>query len=142
MRNTLTALISAASFCALATAASAQTIPDNTGAPANSYRYTAPQPGAFGHCEIISGNHVCFSGSMNAGYGYGYGGPVGAVIAAPVAVVEAPFNAFGSGPAYPPGYGATYAPATGAPMYSYESQVRPQPGSCNIISGNRVCTMP
>ncbi len=137
MRNALTVLVSAASFCAVATAASAQTIPDNTGAPAYSYRYTGAQPAMVGHCDIIAGNHVCFAGPMASGYGYG--GPIGAVVAAPFAVVEAPFNAVGAGMAPA---GATYAPATGAPVYSYENRVPPQAGSCNLIAGNRVCTVP
>ena len=42
-------------------------------------------------------------------------------------------------------YGAppTIASNTGTPAYSYETQVPPQPafnGSCDIISGNRVCS--
>jgi hypothetical protein len=79
----------------------------------------------------------------------------GAVAAAPVAatgaVVGAPYGygyaptTVGYGYGYAPAYGATYAPATGTPVYSYESQVGPQPGivgHCSMISGNRVCTMP
>ena len=163
MRIALTAFISAASFCAFATAASAQTypypfgaptaypyagsaptIPSNTGAPLYSYHRTTAQPGAVGSCSIIAGNRVCSSipaGTDNPAPGYGYGGPIGAVVAAPFnaagAVMAAPFGAFG---AAQPGY--TYAPATGAPIYSYENQVGPQRaavGHCDLIAGNRVC---
>ena len=80
-----------------------------------------------------------------AGYatGYGYGGPVGALVAAPFnvagAVVAAPFRMVGAGA--PAGY--TYAPATGTPAYSYEGHVGAQPGvvgHCSLIAGNRVCS--
>jgi hypothetical protein len=168
MRNALTAFISAASFCAIATAATAQdatmypypypgaapTSPSTTGAPLYSYHYTGPQPAAVGSCQIIAGNRVCDAGPAASGYGYapnygyapgyGYGGPIGAVVAAPFEVagglVTAPFGAFGA-PVATTG-GATYAPATGTPVYSYESQVPPQPGAvghCDLLSGNHVC---
>jgi hypothetical protein len=143
MRNALMALC-AASLCALAAPAMAQeysTVPDNTGAPLYSYRHTAPQPAAVGSCEILSGNRVCTAtpAGYGAEYGYGYG-PAGELIAAPVAIVTAPFGFFG-GPQVASS-GATYAPATGTGTYSYESHVPPQPGAvgyCDIISGNRVC---
>ncbi len=144
MRNALMALC-AASLCTLAAPAMAQeypTVPDNTGAPPYSYRYTGPQPGAVGSCEILSGNRVCSdtpAGYGYAGYGYGYG-PVGALIGAPFAIVTAPFGYFGG--MRVASSGQTYAPATGTPAYSYESHVPPQPGAvgyCDLISGNRVC---
>ena len=57
MRTALTAFISAASFCALAPVASAQTIPSNTGTPAYSYESQVPaQPAAVGSRDIIAGN--------------------------------------------------------------------------------------
>ncbi len=130
MRNALTALC-AASLCALAAPAMAQEYPSYGGAPA--YRYAAP----VGSCEMLSGNRVCTN--TPAQYGYGYG-PAGELIGAPVAIVTAPFGFFG-GPQVASS-GATYAPATGTPAYSYESHVPPQPGAvgyCDIISGNRVC---
>ncbi len=142
MRIALTTLVSAATLCALATAGSAQdypfggpTIPSNTGAPLYSYHHTGPQPGSVGSCEIIAGNRVC--SAAPAAYGDAWG-PVGALIGAPFAVVGAPFGMM----AGPPVGGATYAPATGTPAYSYESHLGPQPGAtgyCDIISGNRVC---
>jgi hypothetical protein len=136
----------AASLCALATAAWAQdypspyaatspTIPSNTGAPLYSYHRTGPQPGAVGSCEVISGNRVC---SDTAGYGYGYG-PADGIIGAPVAVIAAPFGFMNGTPA---GSANTPASATGAPAYSYESHIPPQPGAvgyCDIVSGNHVC---
>jgi hypothetical protein len=130
MRNALTALC-AVSLCAFAAPAMAQEYPSYTGAPA--YHYT----GSVGSCEILSGNRVCTN--TPAPYGYGYG-PVGELVGAPVAIVTAPFGFFG-GPQMASS-GATYAPATGTPAYSYESHVGPQPGAvgyCDIISGNRVC---
>jgi hypothetical protein len=153
MRNALTALISAASFCAIASAASAQvavypypyssgaapTVADTTGAPLYGYRQTPAQPAVVGSCDIIAGNRVCTSGQMGPSYGYGYGGPVGMIMGAPIAVVAAPFTAFGMTGAN------TVAPATGTAAYSYESHVPPQPGAvghCDLISGNRICTMP
>jgi hypothetical protein len=156
MRIALTAFLSAASLCALATAASAQTvyydtgaaptIPSNTGAPLYSYHRTGAQPGVVGSCSIISGNRVCSAmpadDGSSAGYAYGGGGPVGALIGAPMMVLTAPFG--GPGYAYG-GSGATYAPATGTPAYSYKSQVGPQRGMfghCRIFSGNRVCSTP
>ncbi len=158
MRNALTALISAASLCVVASAASAQvaaypypytgpapTVANDVGAPLYGYRDTHAHPGAVGSCDIISGNRVCSSGQMGsaAGYGYGYGGPIGAIVGAPFAVVAMPFNAFGMTGA--PVMSNTVAPATGTPPYSYESHVAPQPavlGHCDLIAGNRVCSMP
>ena len=152
MRTALTALISAASLCAIATAASAQsapvyadggwagwgpTIPSHTGAPLYSYHRTAAVPAVVGSCQILAGNRVCSDTPADGAAAYG---PVGAVIAAPIMVAAAPFEMIGVIPA--PNYGYTYAPATGAPAYAYGSQVGPQPGavgSCSIISGNRVC---
>ena len=146
MRNTLTALLSAASFCAFAgaipAAAQTPTIPSQTGAPAYSYDRTAPVPAPVGECQIIAGNRVC-NGAPAYGYGYGPwangyapGGPIGAVVAAPVtaagAVVAAPFA--GAAPTRPS--------LTGAPAYSYH-RTAPVPavgGECQIIAGNRVCT--
>jgi hypothetical protein len=82
------------------------------------------------------------------GYGFSYRSPVAASIAAPFNaagnVVAAPFHAVGGalgGPTYVSA-SATYASATGTPVYSYESQVGPQPGwvgHCDLIAGNRVC---
>jgi hypothetical protein len=142
MRIALTTLVSAASLCTLATAASAQdypTIPSTTGAPPYSYHHTGPQPAAVGSCEIIAGNRVCSAGP--AGYGYNNTwGPVGAVVDAPFVLAAAPFGAMGGFPAA--GSAPTYAPATGALPYSYESHLPPQPGAsgyCDIVSGNRVC---
>ena len=151
MRNALTALISAASLCVMASAASAQvtypydgaTVPDNTGAPLYGYRVTPAQPAVVGSCDIISGNRVCSSGQMGPNNGYAYGGPVGMLVGAPIAIVAAPFNGFGMTAA--PVMANTYAPATGTPTYSYETHVPPQPGAighCDLLSGNRVCTMP
>ena len=164
MRNALTALISAASFCAVATAASAQmlyypdngaapTVPSATGAPLYGYRHnTGPRPGVVGSCEIISGNRICFSGPMGSDAGYAAGGPMGAVVGAPFAIIAAPFTAVGAmgqpivaTGSYAPAAGETYAPATGTPAYSYQSQVGAHPawnGHCDVISGNRVCTTP
>jgi len=208
MRTALTAFISAASFCALATAASAQvvypyygptpypwsgsapTIPSHTGAPLYSYHCTTAQPGVVGSCSVIAGNRVCSAtpaGTDNPapayGYGYGAGGPIGAIVAAPFnaagAIVSAPVggpyygNGYGYGyrnpvgaavaaPVEAPGAiaaapfqavgafgappaGATYAPATGTPAYSYESHVGARPGvvgHCDLIAGNRVCSAP
>ncbi len=133
MRNALTAFISAASFCALVTAASAQTVPPNPGAPLYSYYYTAPQPGAVGSCDIISGNRVCSAAPVGPGYGVAPLGPVGALVGAPFTVLGAV-----TGPMIGQSVvasGETYAPATSRPPY-------PQPGSvgyCEMISGNRVC---
>jgi hypothetical protein len=87
---------------------------------------------------MLSGNRVC-TNTPAPSYGYGYG-PAGELIGAPVAILTAPFGFFG-GPQVASS-GATYAPATGTPAYSYESHVPPQPGAvgyCDIISGNRVC---
>jgi hypothetical protein len=199
MRTALTAFISAASFCALASAASAQvapypyygaptpypyagsapTIPSNTGAPLYSYHRTTAQPAAVGSCSVIAGNRVCSTipaGTDNpAPYGYGYGGPIGAMVAAPFnaagtivaapfggsyygnpvgamvaapinaagAVATAPFQAVGAFGAPPAAAGATFAPATGTPAYSYESHVGAQRGAvghCELIAGNRVCS--
>jgi hypothetical protein len=149
MRIALTAFVSAASLCALATAASAQdypfggeapTVASNTGAPLYSYHYTAPQPGAVGSCEVIAGNRVCNAGPAGYGYDTMPGGPVGAVIGAPFAVIAAPFGMMGGPPMA--GAGGTYAPATGTPAYSYESHIAARPGApgyCDIIAGNRVC---
>ena len=148
----ITSSISAASFCAIASAASAQvavypypgeapTVADTTGAPLYGYRQTAAQPATVGSCDIIAGNRVCTSGQMGASYGYG--GPIGAVVGAPFAIVAAPFNAFGM--TGTPVVSNTNAPDTGTPTYSYESHVPPQPGAvghCDMISGNRICTMP
>ena len=77
----------------------------------------------------------------------------GTTVAAPFdaagAIAAAPFGTLK--PATPVGYaagtpvvvgGATNPAATGAPIYSYESHVPPQPGavgSCDLIAGNRVC---
>jgi hypothetical protein len=86
---------------------------------------------------MLSGNRVCTD--TPAQYGYGYG-PAGELIAAPVAIVTAPFGFLGGSRVA--NSGATYAPATGTPAYSYESHVPPQPGAvgyCDIISGNHVC---
>ena len=150
MRNALTAFISAASFCVIATAASAQTTPDNTGAPLYSYRHASPRPAAVGSCEIVAGNRVCSAGPME-GYSTGAGGPVGMLVGAPFAIVAAPFGAFGGrtyaaqesiGTPVAPYGGATYAPATGAAIYSYESQVGSRYGAvghCDLVAGNRVC---
>jgi len=178
MRTALTAFISAASFWALASAASAQvapypyygaptpypysgsgpTIPSHTGAPLYSYHRTTAQPAAVGSCSIIAGNRVCSAmpaGTDNPapyGYGYGAGGPIGALFAAPFnaagAIVSAPFGGPSYGAGYGYGYGnpaagATYAPATGTPAYSYESHIGAQPGAvghCDLIAGNRVCS--
>ena len=120
----------------------APTMPSNTGAPLYSYHRTGPRPGSVGSCEIIAGNRVC-SGAP-AAYGYGHGGPVGAMVVAPLgAVVAAPFAAVGAMAAPTVvGSGETIAPLTGTPVYSYESHVGPQPGAvghCDLISGNRVC---
>jgi len=79
--------------------------------------------------------------------GYNYANPVAASFAAPFNaagdVVAAPFQAVGSiGRPQVVSSSETYAPATGAPVYSYESQVGPQPGwagHCDLIAGNRVC---
>jgi hypothetical protein len=151
MKNALTAFASAASLCcALATAAWAQdyqypyggeapTVPSNTGAPLYSYHNTAPQPGAVGSCEIISGNRVCNGNPAGYTYDSTPGGPVGSIIGAPFAMIAAPFGFVGGQPA---SSGATYAPATGTAPYSYGSSVPPQPGAvgyCDIISGNRIC---
>lgn len=152
MKNALTALISAASFCAMASAASAQvaaypypapTVADATGAPLYGYRVTPAQPAVVGSCDIISGNRICSSGQMGptASSGYGYVGPVGTIVGAPFAVVAAPFTAFGMTSVM----ANTSAPATGTAVYSYENHVPPQPGAvghCDLISGNRICTMP
>ena len=86
---------------------------------------------------MLSGNRVCTD--TPAQYGYGYG-PAGELIAAPVAIVTAPFGFLGGSRVA--SSGATYAPATGAGTYSYESHVPPQPGAvgyCDLISGNRIC---
>jgi hypothetical protein len=176
MRTALTAFISAASLCALATAASAQvapafpfpfgaptpypyagsapTLPSNTGAPLYAYHHTQARPAAVGSCSIIAGNRVCSAmpaegvNGNGTSYGYGYGGPLGAIVGAPVqaagAVVAAPFGTLAAPPAGTgyTGTGYTYAPATGTPAYSYESQVGPQRaaiGRCELIAGNRVC---
>ena len=75
------------------------------------------------------------------GYGYPMAGPVGAVVGAPFAIVTAPFGGMGGQPAAPYGE-ATYGPATGAPAYSYEGRIGPQPGAvghCDLVAGNRVC---
>ena len=114
MRTALTAFISAASLCALGSAASAQTyyygapptIASNTGTPAYSYEtQVAPQPAFNGSCDIISGNRVCSAAPAYAApapaYAPGYG-PVGAIVAAPFnaagTVVTAPFGMFGAAP--------------------------------------------
>jgi hypothetical protein len=140
MRTAVTAFISAASFCVLATAASAQvapfwgptpypyagsapTIPSNTGAPLYSYHHTTALPGAVGSCSIIAGNRVCSAmpaGTDNPapayGYGYGAGGPVGVIVAAPFnaagAIASAPFG----GPYYGYGYGNPIGAAVAAPV--------------------------
>jgi hypothetical protein len=140
MRTALTAFISAASLCTLATAASAQvapmfpfggptpypyagsapTMPSNTGAPLYSYHRTTAQPGAVGSCSIIAGNRVCSAvpaGTDNPapgyGYGYGYGGLIGALIAAPV-------NAAGAVVAAPFGaMGATTGTMAAGTGYTY-----------------------
>jgi hypothetical protein len=161
MRTTLTALISAGSFCALASAASAQTIPSNTGAPPYSYEsQLPPQPAAVGSCDIVAGNRVCSANPTYAapapGYSPGYG-PVGAIVAAPFdaagTVVTAPFGMFGAAPGTPVVYGGgagtpyvggsmTNPAAAGTAIYSYESRVPPQPGAigyCDLIAGNHVC---
>ncbi len=103
------------------------------------------QPAVVGSCDIISGNRICTSGQMGptATPGYAYGGPVGMIIGAPLAVVAAPFNAIGMTGG--PGFDNTAAPATGTATYSYESHVPPQPGAvghCDLIAGNRVCSVP
>ena len=144
MRNALTAFISAASFCALATAASAQTVPSHTGAPLYSYHRTAPQPGTVGSCDIIAGNRVCSAAPAASGYGFASFGPFGALVAAPLGVVAAPFGMVDTMKGQPvvAASGETYAPATGTPPYSYEGQLPPQSGAigrCDIIAGNRVC---
>ncbi len=133
MRTALAAFISAASFCGFASAASAQTIPWNTGTPAYSYEsQVPPQPAFNGSCDIISGNRVCSgapAGYAPSGYATGYG-PVGSIIAAPFdmagTVVTAPFGAVGAG----------------TPVYSYGSHVPPPRGAigyCDKISGNMIC---
>jgi hypothetical protein len=152
MRTALIASVSAASLCALASAASAQTyyygppqtIAPNTGTPAYSYEtQVAPQPAFNGSCDIISGNRVCSGQPAGyapaAGYAPGYG-PIGAIVAAPFEVVTAPFGAFGGTPYM--GGGMTNPAATGTEKSSYESHVPPQPGAvgfCDLISGNHIC---
>ena len=37
------------------------TVPQNTGAPTYSYSTIPPSPAPIGHCDIISGNRVCFA---------------------------------------------------------------------------------
>ena len=163
MRTALIASVSAASLCALASAASAQTyyygapqtIPQNTGTPAYSYEsHVAPQPAYNGSCDIIAGNRVCsgapagYGSSAYAPSGYAPGlGPVGAIVAAPFEIVAAPFGGFGralAGGAGTPivGSGMTNPAATGTKVSSYESHVGPQPGAvgyCSLISGNHIC---
>jgi hypothetical protein len=139
MRIALMTLASAASLCALATTASAQdySFGGEPGTPPYAYHHTGPQPGAVGSCQIIAGNRVCDASPAGFGYDQGPWGPVGAVIGAPYAIIAAPFGVMGAA-----GPGATEGPGTGAPPYSYESQLPPQPGAtgyCDIISGNRVC---
>ncbi len=165
MRTVL--FISAASLCALASAASAQTyyggtptVPSNTGTPAYSYESSVPpQPAAVGSCDIIAGNRVCSGQPAYAapvvGYSPGYG-PVGAIVAAPFGVagtvLTAPFGMLGANTtpvAYGMGSGTPYVggsmtnpAATGTEIDSYESHVPPQPGAvgfCDLISGNHVC---
>ncbi len=135
MRNTLTALLSAASIAAFAgvVPAAAQaiygtpwpygvqsdysgpvpTVPSHTGTPAYSYEAhnDGPYPAATGSCSIIAGNRVCTATpAYGSGYGYGaYGpGPGGLIGAA----VGAPFAAAGALAAAP--FEATAA-LTGAP---------------------------
>ncbi len=159
MRTAL--FISAASFCALASVASAQTIPSNTGTPTYSYESQVhAQPAAVGSCDIIAGNRICSGQPAYAapvvGYAPGYG-PVGAIVAAPFnaagTAVTAPFGMFGAATGTPVVYGGgagapyvggsmTNPAATGTPIYSYENRVPPQPGVvgyCDLISGNHIC---
>ncbi len=154
MRTALIASISAASLCALASAASAQTyyygtpqtIPSNTGTPAYSYEsHVQRQPAFNGSCDIISGNRVCSgapAGYAPSGYAPAYG-PIGAIVAAPFEIVAAPFGGFGGGAGTPMlAGGMTNPAATGTEVSSYESHVPPQPGAvgyCDLISGNRIC---
>jgi hypothetical protein len=178
MRHALTVLLSAASLCAVAGTAPAvaqmygpapgygygtpwpyplqstyagpyATAPSHTATPAYSWHRNGPYPAVTGSCDIIAGNRIC-SAAPAGGYAYGYGpgGPVGAMVAAPFdaagAVFAAPFGARGAiaGPPVVAASGETIAPLTGTPAYSYESHVGPQPavvGHCDLISGNRIC---
>ncbi len=117
------AFISAASLCALATAVSAQE------APIYGYYRTAP----VGSCEMISGNRVCGAAPATSGYGFAPLGPFGALVAAPVEVIGAPFGM--AGQPVVAASGETYAPAVGTPVYGYPGAI----GYCEMISGNRVC---
>jgi len=129
MKNGLT-LLSAASICAFAwvTPAAAQTVA--YGAP--------PAHGPVGSCQLLAGNRVCSSGPI-AAYGYGYvpGGPIAAPLNAAGAIVAAPLTAAG---AMAP---APIVPLTGTPAYSYKALPAHGPvGSCQLLAGNRVCTIP
>ena len=157
MRNALTALISAASLCALHQPIGSGrrlSLPIHRTAPTvandvarRSMAIGTPRRtrrgGKLRTLSRVTGSAASGQMGSAAGYGYGYGGPIGAIVGAPFAVVAMPFNAFGMTGA--PVMSNTVAPATGTPPYSYESHVAPQPavlGHCDLIAGNRVCSMP
>ena len=135
MRTALTAFISAASFCALAPVASAQT--PSGYAPFGTVGSIVAAP--FGAAGTI----------LAAPFGtFGAGRTIAAPFDAAGTIVAAPFGTLR--PGTPIGYvaetpvvgGMTNPAATGTPIYSYESHVPPQRGAvgyCDLISGNRVC---
>ena len=136
MRTALTAFVSVVSFCALAPVASAQTLPSGY-APFGTVGSIVAAP--FGAAGTI----------VAAPFGtFGAGTTIAAPFDAAGTIVSAPFGTLR--PGTPVAYGAgtpvvggmTNPAATGTPIYSYESHVPPQPGavgSCDLISGNRVC---